>query len=93
MYATTINCQLTEWGKTNSKIKSGVAGIIYYMTWLKMELVRILKYPRRMAEIRLNKAEGTVSLWVNSYEWKRTCPCKDCVRFHPIIDGVKEENE
>lgn len=93
MYATTINYQLTEWEKINSKIESGVAGTLYYMTWLKMELARILKDPRRMAEIRLNGVDGVASLWVNGYEWERTCPCEDCKRFYPIIDGVEEEDE
>lgn len=81
MYATHINCQLTRWGDPDKTHMAG-AGPIYYGTWLKLELKRIMATPGRMAEIRTE--DGEVSLWVNGFRWKSMCQCDDCVDFIPI---------
>lgn len=82
MYTLTIDHQLTDWDQAYALVKAS-GGSVYYKLWLKLELTRIRKDPRRMAEIRKD-GEGRLSLWVNRFNWKSYCDCCDCRRFIPI---------
>ena len=84
MYSDEIDYQLTDWLKPKTKV-STTEGVMYYSTWLKVELKRILKDDRRVAEIREGGAtDNRLSLWVNRFQWNQFCHCGDCEKFDPI---------
>jgi len=89
VYGKTIDCQLTEWGRPKSIVKSSGDDLFYY-EWLRSERKRIAADPSRMVEVR-EREDGCFALFVNGFRWHFSCPCESCVKFIPSSPPGAEE--